>query len=70
MYVRNPADNLQFLRGWPVTFLRATTPNRRLMNRANTIGAMTVLDEQATAIRLDSLWRDRPAALVFVRHFG
>lgn len=40
------------------------------MKRAATIGAMTVQDEQATAIRLDSLWRDQPAALVFVRHFG
>jgi hypothetical protein len=40
------------------------------MNRADTIGAMTVQDEHGTAVRLDSLWRDRPAALAFVRHFG
>lgn len=54
----------------PVTFGVVATTKRRLMNRADTIGAMTVLDEQGTLVRLDSLWREQPAALVFIRHFG
>ncbi len=31
---------------------------------------LKVLDENDKAITLGSLWRDRPAVLVFVRHFG
>jgi len=38
--------------------------------RADAIGAMTVLDERGSPVRVDTLWRDRPAVLVFVRHFG
>lgn len=30
----------------------------------------TVLDESGSTICLGTLWEDRPAALVFVRHFG
>ena len=40
------------------------------MQRAEMIGAMTVLDELGTSVPLHTLWRDRPAVLVFVRHFG
>jgi hypothetical protein len=40
------------------------------MKRADAIGEMTVLDERGAAVRLDTLWRDRTAVLVFVRHFG
>jgi hypothetical protein len=40
------------------------------MERADDIGRMTVLDELGKPVQLDSLWRDRPAVLVFVRHFG
>lgn len=27
-------------------------------------------DEQGVLVRLSSLWSEKPAALVFVRHFG
>lgn len=40
------------------------------MERAATIGAMTVLDETGTAVRLSTLWSIGPAVLAFVRHFG
>jgi hypothetical protein len=30
----------------------------------------TVLDEAKVVHRLGDLWKDRPAVLVFVRHFG
>ena len=31
---------------------------------------MTVLDGTGTPVKLGTLWRDKPAALGFVRHFG
>lgn len=41
-----------------------------MLTRADDLAAMTVLDEQKQAIPLGTLWRDRAAVLVFVRHFG
>jgi hypothetical protein len=41
-----------------------------MSSRADDLAEMTVLDADATAVRLGALWRDRPAILVFVRHFG
>lgn len=40
------------------------------MDRADTIGEMTVLDEAGASVRLNTLWRARPAVIAFVRHFG
>ena len=40
------------------------------MERADSIGEMTVLDETGTAVRLNTLWATRPAVIAFVRHFG
>ncbi len=34
------------------------------------LGAATVLDPDGTTVRLGSLWADRPAVLVWLRHFG
>ncbi len=34
------------------------------------LGQVTVLNELGKKVRLSSLWRQRTAALVFVRHFG
>jgi hypothetical protein len=31
---------------------------------------LTLKDPDERPVRLGSLWQDRPAALVFVRHFG
>jgi hypothetical protein len=40
------------------------------MSRADDLATMTVLDETKTVVTLGTLWRDQPAILVFVRHFG
>ena len=34
------------------------------------LAALTVLDMEGKAVLLGSLWADRPAVLVFLRHFG
>jgi hypothetical protein len=34
------------------------------------LAAMTVLDERGVAVELQSLWREQPAVLVWLRHFG
>lgn len=35
-----------------------------------TLGKMTVLEDSDKPVVMASLWRDKPAVLVFVRHFG
>jgi hypothetical protein len=40
------------------------------MQPADDLATMTVLDEKGEKVELGSLWRERPIALVFVRHFG
>jgi peroxiredoxin len=35
-----------------------------------TLSALTLPDQDGTPHRLGELWRDRPAVLVFLRHFG
>ncbi len=37
---------------------------------ADDLAKLTVLDAKGEAIELGTLWRERPAVLVFVRHFG
>jgi hypothetical protein len=34
------------------------------------LAALTVLDMEGRPVPLGSLWADRPAVLVFLRHFG
>jgi hypothetical protein len=34
------------------------------------LAEVTVKDAHDSPVLLGSLWKDRPAALVFVRHFG
>jgi hypothetical protein len=34
------------------------------------LAEVVVKDAEGRSIRLGSLWTERPAALVFVRHFG
>ena len=41
-----------------------------MLNRADDMAKLTVLDERGNAVELGTFWRDRPAALVFTRHFG
>ena len=41
-----------------------------MMHRADNLAKLTVLDEHGGTIELGSLWRDKTAVLVFVRHFG
>jgi hypothetical protein len=37
---------------------------------ADDLGKLNVLDEAGGKLTLGSLWRERTAVLVFVRHFG
>ena len=39
-------------------------------SRADDLAKLTVLDEQGGRVELGSLWRERTAVLVFIRHFG
>jgi hypothetical protein len=41
-----------------------------MLSRADDLAKLTVLDESNRTIELGSLWKDRAAVLVFVRHFG
>ena len=41
-----------------------------MLTRADDLAKMTVLDEQGKSIELGTLWQDKNAVLVFVRHFG
>ena len=34
------------------------------------LAGSVVLDAAGQAIRLDTFWRERPALLIFLRHFG
>jgi hypothetical protein len=41
-----------------------------MSTRADDLATMTVLDERGQSVALGTFWRDRPAVLAFVRHFG
>jgi hypothetical protein len=41
-----------------------------MSTRADDLATMTVLDERGQPVPLGTFWRDRPAVLAFVRHFG
>ena len=41
-----------------------------MLHRADDLATMPVLDSKSNAIALGTLWQDRTAVLVFVRHFG
>ncbi|MGE5047626.1 MAG: hypothetical protein ACM3PC_03575 [Deltaproteobacteria bacterium] len=40
------------------------------MQDATDLASVTVKDVEGNDVRLGDLWRDRPAVLVFVRHYG
>lgn len=40
------------------------------MQDAADLASVTVKDVEGNDVRLGDLWRDRPAVLVFVRHYG
>jgi hypothetical protein len=37
---------------------------------ANELAQVTVKDVEGRDVRLGDLWRDKPAVLVFLRHYG
>lgn len=37
---------------------------------ANRLGNIELVDDQEHAVVVASAWQDRPALLVFIRHFG
>lgn len=41
-----------------------------MLDRADDLAAMMVLDPESKTVMLGELWRERPAVLAFVRHFG
>ena len=41
-----------------------------MLNRADELAKMAVFDADGRTVELGTLWRNRPAVLVFIRHFG
>jgi len=41
-----------------------------MLDRADDLAKMTVLDPSGSPVVLGTLWRDKVAVLVFLRHFG
>ena len=41
-----------------------------MLDRADDLAKLTVLDEHGTPVELGTFWKGRTAALVFTRHFG
>jgi hypothetical protein len=39
-------------------------------DRADALGVIVLPDHDGTEVRLDQLWRDGSAALVWLRHYG
>jgi len=39
-------------------------------DRADDLADITLEDYEGSAVRLGDLWSDRPAVLVFLRHYG
>jgi hypothetical protein len=47
----------------------STLPSGMRMNAAE-LGRLTVLDLDGRAVPLGDLWKDQPAVLVWLRHYG
>ena len=41
-----------------------------MLNRADDLAPLKVLDDSGASVEVGTLWRDRTAVLVFLRHFG
>ncbi len=41
-----------------------------MIDRADDLAKLTVQDEQGQLVEVGTFWRERPVALVFLRHFG
>ena len=41
-----------------------------MLDRADDLAKLTVLDERGQTVELGTFWRDRTVVLVFIRHFG
>ena len=37
---------------------------------AKHLGSIDLIDDQERAVTMGSAWKDQPALLVFIRHFG
>ena len=40
------------------------------MNNATSLAQLTVLDTEGEVLTFGTFWAERPAVLVFLRHFG
>ena len=49
---------------------RADPARKGTMRIARRLAGIELVDDQGRAVRLGSLWADRPVVLVFIRHFG
>jgi hypothetical protein len=56
------------LRSW----LRASSGRQRIQapDRADDLGHVTLVDLEGNDVRLGDVWRERPAVLVWLRHYG
>jgi hypothetical protein len=46
------------------------TRDEAQVSTAAQLAAIEVLDVEGAKVRLGSAWKERPVALVFIRHFG
>ena len=54
----------------PFFHYRGTRYNRAVLTHTEDLAKLTILDENGVPIEVGTLWRDKTAVLVFVRHFG
>jgi hypothetical protein len=47
-----------------------TRQETRMPENAQELGELVLRDTEDREVRLRDLWRDRPAALIFLRHYG
>jgi hypothetical protein len=50
--------------------VRRARQDPRPPERADELAGIELLDHEGDEVRLGDYWRDRPAALVFLRHWG
>lgn len=41
-----------------------------MSDHARALAAIEIVDDQDRPVRVGSAWKDQPALLVFIRHFG
>ena len=65
MYDRGVLDRLKKIASAALTRQRTRPPAR-----ADELADVVLQDHRGDEVRLGDLWRDQPAVLVFLRHYG